>query len=110
MKIIAGAFFLAFSNKSRARLAPTPTTGSYQKHAFGNFGTKGTEFFWGLQKLNYFLKLLFSFINTGYIGKLNRGFIFVEHFSSRTSKREQTVAWPTSLAEKEIKNTYQEDY
>ena len=25
MKIIAGAFFFAFSNKSRTRLAPTPT-------------------------------------------------------------------------------------
>ena len=33
MKMIAGAFFLAVSNRSRTRLAPTPTMNSMNSEA-----------------------------------------------------------------------------
>ncbi|CAN6484354.1 unnamed protein product [Victoria cruziana] len=111
MKMMQGAFFLACSNMSRTREAPTPTNISTKsepemvkngtlaspamdlasRHATGDAATQLLELLRVTQEIDQLLHFFLGFVATGDIGEGDGVVGFVEHAGAALAEAERTA-------------------
>src|SRR5450755_4118697 len=107
MKMMQGAFFLACSNMSRTRLAPTPTNISTKsepemvKNATRNPSAQTLELAGVAQEFDDFLKVLLGFIDTRNVLEGDSAMRFRQHLGARFAKAHRLAGAALHLSRQE---------